>query len=260
MSCRGMYCLTTSFNTRLAELTTQIQAGEPLQIMVMPSAFTVPDGQNCGHALFKCYSAIETHSLSLDAAQVGRHIKKRKSYGHDMAMNPFGVLWSWQMLGGRLFCHQHWQEQSLRFSLYVTGLIWSLEYLTDAQLHMPSQTHQETSHDDILLISDLHFEESETFVHRVVILCGLQRVCSIASWPYQSNLFCLVKSFFLMMNLKPKFFNSTSAVNHCCKQEKISNNQPPVDYSTFLICTPQQWGFVMCSLPVKFTEWIQPHM
>lgn len=58
-------------------------------IILYPSAFTVPTGKLHWEALLRC-RAIETQSWILAAAQCGRHNSKRVSYGETIAINPNG--------------------------------------------------------------------------------------------------------------------------------------------------------------------------
>ena len=62
------------------------------QVLVYPSAFTVPTGK-AGHwdVLLRA-RAIETQSYVIASAQVGKHDEegKRRSYGHSMIVDPWG--------------------------------------------------------------------------------------------------------------------------------------------------------------------------
>jgi hypothetical protein len=83
---------TILFSVRSTEYNEQatVQSGGPLQILLMPSAFTtVHNGKARRFVMFKAQS-IEPQSLSLDAvAQVGRDNKGRE-YGPDVP-KPHGV-------------------------------------------------------------------------------------------------------------------------------------------------------------------------
>lgn len=63
------------------------QAGAAL--FTVPSAFTVPTGQAHWHVLLRA-RAIETGSYVLAAAQGGRHESGRETYGHSLAVSPWG--------------------------------------------------------------------------------------------------------------------------------------------------------------------------
>ncbi|KAL7624261.1 Carbon-nitrogen hydrolase [Parahypoxylon ruwenzoriense] len=67
-------------------------APQPAQILLYPSAFTVPTGLAHWEVLLRT-RAIETQSFVVAAAQVGRHggpEMKRVSYGRSMVVDPWG--------------------------------------------------------------------------------------------------------------------------------------------------------------------------
>ena len=59
--------------------------------MLMPSAFTVPTGAAHWHTLLKA-RAIENQCYVLAAAQYGKHNTKRESFGHTLAVDPWGTI------------------------------------------------------------------------------------------------------------------------------------------------------------------------
>lgn len=62
------------------------------EIIAVPSAFTVPTGE-AGHWLTLLRArAIEAQSYVLAAAQAGEHESGRKSYGHSIAIAPWGEI------------------------------------------------------------------------------------------------------------------------------------------------------------------------
>ncbi|KAF2636980.1 carbon-nitrogen hydrolase [Massarina eburnea CBS 473.64] len=63
------------------------------QILLYPSAFTVPTGKAHWETLLRA-RAIETQSYVIAAAQVGFHNeeKTRRSYGHSMIVDPWGKV------------------------------------------------------------------------------------------------------------------------------------------------------------------------
>jgi deaminated glutathione amidase len=65
------------------------QAGAVL--MVAPSAFTVPTGRAHWEVLLRA-RAIETGAFVLAAAQAGHHADGRQTYGHALAVDPWGVV------------------------------------------------------------------------------------------------------------------------------------------------------------------------
>jgi predicted amidohydrolase len=65
------------------------QAGAVL--MFIPSAFTVPTGQAHWEVLLRA-RAIETGAFVLAAAQAGQHADGRQTYGHALAVDPWGKV------------------------------------------------------------------------------------------------------------------------------------------------------------------------
>jgi len=65
--------------------------GGGAEVLLVPSAFTVPTGRAHWHTLLTA-RAIETQSYVIAAAQVGRHNGKRESYGHSLAVDPWGEV------------------------------------------------------------------------------------------------------------------------------------------------------------------------
>lgn len=61
------------------------------ELIVVPAAFTVPTGQAHWHILLRA-RAIETASFIVAAAQGGTHQNGRKTYGHSVIINPWGVV------------------------------------------------------------------------------------------------------------------------------------------------------------------------
>jgi predicted amidohydrolase len=60
-------------------------------LFTVPSAFTVPTGQAHWDVLLRT-RAIETGSYVLAAAQGGRHESGRETYGHSLAVSPWGEV------------------------------------------------------------------------------------------------------------------------------------------------------------------------
>jgi deaminated glutathione amidase len=58
-------------------------------VMFIPSAFTVPTGQAHWEVLLRA-RAIETGAFVLAAAQAGHHADGRQTYGHALAVDPWG--------------------------------------------------------------------------------------------------------------------------------------------------------------------------
>ena len=81
---------------RLAHPPTSLMARgfRPAQIITYPSAFTVKTGRAHWEVLLRA-RAIESQTYVIAAAQAGPHSKNRTSYGHSMAVDPWG----------RIVCH-----------------------------------------------------------------------------------------------------------------------------------------------------------
>ncbi len=86
----GLLGLTICYDMRFPGLFRALaQAGAAL--FTVPSAFTVPTGQAHWHVLLRA-RAIETGSFVLAAAQGGRHESGRETYGHSLAVSPWGEI------------------------------------------------------------------------------------------------------------------------------------------------------------------------
>ena len=60
-------------------------------IIAIPAAFTVPTGQAHWHVLQRA-RAIEASAYVVSAAQVGRHQDGRATFGHSLAIDPWGEV------------------------------------------------------------------------------------------------------------------------------------------------------------------------
>jgi len=60
-------------------------------VIAVPAAFTVPTGQAHWHLLQRA-RAVEASAYVLSAAQVGRHEDGRTTYGHSLAVDPWGEV------------------------------------------------------------------------------------------------------------------------------------------------------------------------
>jgi deaminated glutathione amidase len=141
----GMLGLTTCYDMRFPEqYTALVQRGA--QILLMPSAFTVPTGQAHWHVLLRA-RAIETQCYVLAAAQVGRHNDKRESYGHAVAIDPWGVVMA--DAGG---------DGTLSNATVIVCDI-DLEYLNNVRLRMPIQTHREAANIAAIVEADKQGKE-----------------------------------------------------------------------------------------------------
>lgn len=84
----GPWGLTICYDLRFPYLYRRLaQAGAGL--IFIPSAFTVPTGQAHWEVLLRA-RAIETGSFVLAAAQSGRHADGRETWGHSLAIDPWG--------------------------------------------------------------------------------------------------------------------------------------------------------------------------
>jgi predicted amidohydrolase len=61
------------------------------EIIAVPSSFTVPTGKAHWHALLRA-RAIESQCFILAAAQAGHHECGRDTYGHSIAISPWGEI------------------------------------------------------------------------------------------------------------------------------------------------------------------------
>mmetsp|Transcript_32769 Transcript_32769/g.104459 ORF Transcript_32769/g.104459 Transcript_32769/m.104459 type:complete len:303 (-) Transcript_32769:1122-2030(-) len=80
--------LTTCYDLRFPELYAAL-AAKGADVLLVPSAFTVPTGRAHWHLLLRA-RAVETQCYVAAPAQVGRHNEKRESYGHALGVDPWG--------------------------------------------------------------------------------------------------------------------------------------------------------------------------
>lgn len=86
----GKLGLMVCYDLRFPELSIAL-AARGAEVILVPSAFTVPTGKAHWHLLLRA-RAVETQSYVLAAAQVGWHTEKRQSYGHALAVDPWGEI------------------------------------------------------------------------------------------------------------------------------------------------------------------------
>lgn len=86
----GKVGLGVCYDLRFPELSTALQR-QGAEILTYPSAFTVATGTAHWEVLLRA-RAIETQCFVIAAAQVGVHHAKRTSYGHALAVDPWGVV------------------------------------------------------------------------------------------------------------------------------------------------------------------------
>nr|KAI7544473.1 putative nitrilase [Hortaea werneckii]KAI7711879.1 putative nitrilase [Hortaea werneckii] len=78
------------FDLRFPEIALSLKR-QGADVIVYPSAFTPETGKVHWLPLLRA-RAIETESYVFAAAQVGQHNEKRKSYGHSIAIDPWGEV------------------------------------------------------------------------------------------------------------------------------------------------------------------------
>ncbi|XP_028285198.1 deaminated glutathione amidase isoform X1 [Parambassis ranga] len=86
----GKVGLGICYDLRFPELSLALQK-HGAEILTYPSAFTVATGAAHWEVLLRA-RAIETQCFVLAAAQVGKHHEKRMSYGHALAVDPWGEV------------------------------------------------------------------------------------------------------------------------------------------------------------------------
>uniref|UniRef100_A0A3B4AFW9 Deaminated glutathione amidase n=1 Tax=Periophthalmus magnuspinnatus TaxID=409849 RepID=A0A3B4AFW9_9GOBI len=86
----GKVGLGICYDLRFPELSLALQR-QGAEILTYPSAFTVATGIAHWEILLRA-RAIETQCFVLAAAQVGPHHSKRSSYGHALAVDPWGEV------------------------------------------------------------------------------------------------------------------------------------------------------------------------
>lgn len=86
----GKVGLGVCYDLRFHELSAALQR-HGAEILTYPSAFTVATGAAHWEVLLRA-RAVETQCFVLAAAQVGAHHPKRASYGHALAVDPWGEV------------------------------------------------------------------------------------------------------------------------------------------------------------------------
>mmetsp|Transcript_10481 Transcript_10481/g.22399 ORF Transcript_10481/g.22399 Transcript_10481/m.22399 type:complete len:409 (+) Transcript_10481:134-1360(+) len=87
----GRLGVTICYDMRFSEMYLDLVQKGGAEVLLVPSAFTVPTGKAHWHALLRA-RAIENQCYVLAAAQVGKHNEKRESYGHSLAYDPWGEI------------------------------------------------------------------------------------------------------------------------------------------------------------------------
>lgn len=86
----AMLGLAICYDVRFPRLANTL-ANAGASVITYPSAFTVPTGKAHWHVLLRA-RAIETGSFVLAAAQGGMHEGGKATYGHSLAVNPWGEI------------------------------------------------------------------------------------------------------------------------------------------------------------------------
>jgi predicted amidohydrolase len=87
----GTLGLATCYDVRFPEQASSLAFELGANVLLYPSAFTVPTGRAHWELLLRARAA-ETQCYVFAAAQVGRHNEKRASYGHALAVDPWGKV------------------------------------------------------------------------------------------------------------------------------------------------------------------------
>lgn len=86
----GRIGLSICYDLRFPELYRALRS-QGAEILVVPSAFTVPTGADHWEVLLRA-RAIENQCYVLAPAQVARHSPSRRSYGRSMIVDPWGTV------------------------------------------------------------------------------------------------------------------------------------------------------------------------
>ncbi len=83
--------LSICYDLRFPELYRSLMAPQPCDVITVPSAFTHTTGQAHWEVLLRA-RAIENQCYVLAAAQGGTHPNGRRTWGHSMVIDPWGVV------------------------------------------------------------------------------------------------------------------------------------------------------------------------
>lgn len=86
----GRIGLSVCYDVRFPELYREL-ASRGAQLLLVPSAFTVPTGSDHWEVLLRA-RAIENQAYVIAPAQYGVHNPKRRSYGRSMIVDPWGLV------------------------------------------------------------------------------------------------------------------------------------------------------------------------
>jgi predicted amidohydrolase len=86
----GLMGLAICYDMRFPDLfSTYAKSG--VDVITLPSAFTVPTGEAHWHVLLRA-RAIESAAFVIAAAQCGIHEDGRQTYGHSLVVDPWGTI------------------------------------------------------------------------------------------------------------------------------------------------------------------------
>jgi predicted amidohydrolase len=129
----GRLGLSTCYDVRFPEQYTALAQTMGAQILLVPSAFTVPTGAAHWHVLLRA-RAIETQCYVLAAAQCGQHNERRSSYGHALCVDPWG----------RVVADAGGDSSTSTAPTIVTCEI-DLDSISSIRQRMPIQAHREAA-------------------------------------------------------------------------------------------------------------------
>ncbi len=86
----GRLGLTTCYDIRFPALFEEL-GNRSCDAIAIPAAFTVPTGKAHWHVLLRA-RAIEASAFVVAAAQVGKHVDGRETYGHSLVVDPWGEV------------------------------------------------------------------------------------------------------------------------------------------------------------------------
>jgi predicted amidohydrolase len=86
----GLMGLAICYDMRFPDLFSAY-AKSGVDIITLPSAFTVPTGEAHWHTLLRA-RAIESAAFVIAAAQCGVHEDGRQTYGHSLVVDPWGTI------------------------------------------------------------------------------------------------------------------------------------------------------------------------
>lgn len=83
--------LSICYDVRFPELYRALVKTDGAEILLVPAAFTAHTGAAHWHLLLRA-RAVEDQAYVIAAAQWGKHNAKRESYGHTLAIDPWGTV------------------------------------------------------------------------------------------------------------------------------------------------------------------------